>query len=59
MKRNKYIGPLAKIVEINTMTVIAGSIEIEDDGNRGGSTVGGGTVMSNKQQGAWGDVWSK
>ncbi len=59
MKRNKYIGPLAKIVEINTMTVIAGSIEIEDDGNRGGSTVGGGTVMSNKQQGTWGDVWSK
>lgn len=53
------MSPLAKIVEINTMTVIAGSIEIEDDGNRGGSTVGGGTVMSNKQQGAWGDVWSK
>lgn len=60
MKRNKYMSPLAKIVEINTMTVIAAdSIRIEDDGNRGGSTVGGGTVMSNKQQGTWGDVWSK
>ena len=59
MKRNKYMSPLAKMIEISTMTVIAGSIEIEDDDNRGGSTVGGGTVMSNKQQGTWGDVWSK
>lgn len=52
MKRNKYIGPLAKIVEINTMTVIAGSLEMVDER-------GSGPVMSNKQQGAWGDVWSK
>lgn len=58
MKRNKYMSPLAKIVEISTMTVIAaGSIKIADDGNRGGSSIG--PVMSNKQQGAWGDVWSK
>lgn len=55
MKRNKYIGPLAKIVEISTMTVIAGSLEMDDD--RGGSSSG--PVMSNKQQGTWGDVWSK
>lgn len=57
MKRNKYIGPLAKMIEISTMTVIADSIKIEDDDNRGGSSSG--PVMSNKQQGAWGDVWSK
>ena len=51
------MSPLAKMIEISTITVIADSLEMDDE--RGGSTVGGGTVMSNKQQGAWGDVWSK
>ena len=55
MKRNKYMSPLAKMIEISTITVIADSLEMDD--NRGGSSTG--PVMSNKQQGAWGDVWSK
>ena len=52
MKRNKYMSPLAKMIEISTITVIADSLEMDDER-------GSGPVMSNKQQGAWGDVWSK
>jgi hypothetical protein len=55
MEKKKYITPECEVVEMETVTVIAGSTpEVGEDKETGG----GDDTAANRHRGEWGNLWS-
>ena len=54
MNKKKYISPVAEEIEFCLNAVIAQSMELGGEDDRGGSDE---EILSNEYRGSWNDIW--
>ncbi len=52
MEKKEYIAPVCEVIELETISMLAGSFKQEIEGEEGDIE-----LQSNDRRGQWGDLW--